>query len=217
MAYQNKAYAERYLALVNRVRQAETDLRAEASQTMALTEAVARNYFKLLAYKDEYEVARLYTDGQFQKALSQQFDGDLRVRLHLAPPLLARRDPDTGHLLKREYGAWMLKAFAVLAKFKFLRGRAIDPFGRTAERRMERQLIADYEQQIGKILEKLDVQHLELATELAALPHFIRGYGHVKEANVRTVRRRATRLLARFGGAQVAVVNVHDPEMHEEA
>lgn len=217
VAYQNKAYAERYLALVNRVRQAETDLRAEASQTMALTEAVARNYFKLLAYKDEYEVARLYTDGQFQKALSQQFDGDLRVRLHLAPPLLARRDPDTGHLLKREYGAWMLKAFAVLAKFKFLRGRAIDPFGRTAERRMERQLIADYEQQIGKILEKLDVQHLELATELAALPHFIRGYGHVKEANVRTVRRRATRLLARFGGAQVAVVNVHDPEMHEEA
>ena len=217
VAYQNKAYAERYLALVNRVREAESDLGGDAAQTLALTEAVARNYFKLLAYKDEYEVARLYTDGEFKEALARQFDGDLRVRLHLAPPLLARRDPDTGHLLKREYGAWILKAFGLVAKFKFLRGRALDPFGHTAERRMERQLIADYEEQLAQVLGRLDTERLELAREIVSLPHFIRGYGHVKEANVRTVRRRAATLLAQFDGAQVSLVNIHEPEMQEEA
>ena len=217
VAYQNQAYAERYLALVNRARRAETELGGEAASMLTLTEAVARNYFKLLAYKDEYEVARLYSDGEFHKALARQFDGNLRLRLHLAPPLLARRDPDTGHLLKREYGAWMLKAFGVLAKFKFLRGRSLDPFGHTAERRLERQLIGDYEQQIEQLLEKLDRQRLPLAAEIAGLPHFIRGFGHVKEANVRTARRRAAKLIEQFDGAQVSLVNIHEPQVHEEA
>ena len=217
VAYQNEAYAKRYLALVNRARRVETDLGGEAAGTLALTEAIARNYFKLLAYKDEYEVARLYTDGEFQQALARQFDGKLQLRLHLAPPLLARRDPDTGHLLKREYGAWVLRAFALLAKFKFLRGRFLDPFGHTAERRLERQLISDYEQQLEQILERLDSRRLELAREIAALPHFIRGFGHVKEANVRTVRRRAAKLIEQFDGARVSLVDIHEPQSHEDA
>src|SRR6185437_5059769 len=102
-----------------------------------LAEAVARGLFKLMSYKDEYEVARLYTDGAFRQKLDRAFEGDYTLEFHLAPPLLAARDPLTGHLQKRSYGPWMLRAFALLARFKRLRGTALDPFGRTAERRME--------------------------------------------------------------------------------
>ena len=110
-----------------------------------LTEAVARSLHKLMAYKDEYEVARLYTDGTFLGQLRQQFEGDYRLEFHLAPPLLADRDPATGHLKKRAYGPWMLKAFALLARLKGLRGTVLDPFGRSADRRRERALIGQYE------------------------------------------------------------------------
>ena len=179
--YQNAAYAERYRKLVNRVAEAE---KTRTPGISGLTEAVAKYLFKLMAYKDEYEVARLYSDGSFAKQVESQFEGDFRLEFHLAPPLLAPRDPETGHLRKMTFGPWMLKAFGVLAKFRFLRGTALDPFGYNAERRTERRLIADYEALIGEIEEKLSADTHAVAVTLAAIPEKIRGYGHVKEKSL---------------------------------
>ena len=194
-SYQDGAYAKRYRDLVERVQ------RAEAERTPGLTglaEAVARYYFKLLAYKDEYEVARLYTDGSFREALERHFEGDYKLEFHLAPPLLNPRDPDSGKPIKKTYGPWMMKAFGLLARLKFLRGTALDPFGRTAERRIERRLITDYEALIEEILGKLDHDRHRLAVALASLPEQIRGYGHVKQAHLDKVAKRQEELLTAF-------------------
>ncbi len=191
--YQDAAYAARYRALVDRVRTAEWD---KAGST-ALTETVARYYFKLMAYKDEYEVARLYTSGEFQRRLQQQFEGDFQVHFHLAPPLFAKKD-EQGRLIKQEYGPWMLKAFGLLAKLKFLRGGTFDIFGRTEERRGERQLIADYEQTVALLLEGLSDDRVALAVEIASIPEHIRGYGHVKEAHLHKAKAREAVLLAQW-------------------
>jgi len=191
--YQDAAYAARYRALVDRVRTAEWD---KAGST-ALTETVARYYFKLMAYKDEYEVARLYTSGEFQRRLQQQFEGDFQVHFHLAPPLFAKKD-EQGRLIKQEYGPWMLKAFGLLAKLKFLRGGKFDIFGRTEERRGERQLIADYEQTVALLLEGLSDDRVALAVEIASIPEHIRGYGHVKEAHLHKAKAREAVLLAQW-------------------
>mgnify|MGYP005810488353 FL=1 len=204
--YQSRRYAGRYRKLVERVRAAEAGLGGEP----ALSRAVAANYHKLLAYKDEYEVARLYTDGEFRAALEQQFEGDFRLSFHLAPPLLARRHPDTGKLIKREFGPWMLKAFGVLAKLRFLRGTPLDMFGYTAERRLERQLIADYENRIDGLLKGLNADNREVAAEIAGLPEFIRGFGHVKELNLAAVRRREAELLERFANGDRQVVRIQE-------
>ena len=158
---------------------------------------MARYAFKLMAYKDEYEVARLYTSGPFLRRLQQQFEGGYTLRFHLAPPLLADRD-EQGRLVKREYGPWMLTAFRWLAKLKFLRGTAFDPFGRTAERRAERQLIDDYFATVGRLLARLDAGNLDLAVEIARIPEQIRGYGHVKEAHLQRALARQAELLARW-------------------
>ncbi len=174
------------------MRQAEQRV---APRSTALTEAVARYFFKLMAYKDEYEVARLYTRGDFLKRVAQQFEGDYQVRFHLAPPLLAKRD-EHGRLQKKEYGPWMFKAFGLLAKLKFLRGGRFDVFGHTAERRGERQLIADYEQTLHELLGSLDARRLALAVEIASIPEHIRGYGHVKEAHLHEAKAREAALLA---------------------
>ena len=131
---------------------------------------MARNYYKLLAYKDEYEVARLYTDGTFLKRLSDQFEGDYKLDFHLAPPLLAELDPATGEPRKQAYGPWMLQAFQVLARLKRLRGTRLDPFGRTPERQMERQLIADYEKTLGELLSSLNHENHGLAVQIASIP-----------------------------------------------
>ena len=191
--YQDAAYAARYRTLVDRVRTAEWD---KAGST-ALTETVARYYFKLMAYKDEYEVARLYTSGEFQRRLQQQFEGDFQVRFHLAPPLFAKKD-EQGRLIKQEYGPWMLKAFGLLAKLKFLRGGTFDIFGRTGERRGERQLIADYEQTVALLLDGLSDDRVALAVEIASIPEHIRGYGHVKEAHLHKAKAREAVLLAQW-------------------
>jgi indolepyruvate ferredoxin oxidoreductase len=195
--YQNAAYAARYTAAIDRVRAAE----ATISDTTALTDAAARSLFKLMAYKDEYEVARLYTDGDFLKRLGQQFEGDYKLRFHLAPPLTADRDPKTGHLRKREYGPRMLSAFRLLAKLKGLRGTAFDIFGRTEERRAERQAIADYRALLDEIAADLTAANHATAVELAAVPREVRGFGHVKEANRHRAAAKAASLLARFRGA----------------
>jgi indolepyruvate ferredoxin oxidoreductase len=192
--YQDARYAQRYADLVQRVRAAEA---ARAPGSTALTEAVARYGFKLMAYKDEYEVARLYTSGEFKRQLEQQFEGDYALHFHLAPPLLAKKDGQ-GHLLKAEYGGWVFKAFGLLAKFKFLRGSKLDVFGYTAERRSERALIEEYVATVERLLGTLDAGNVALAAEIASVPEQIRGYGHVKEAHLaRAVALRAE-LLAKW-------------------
>ncbi|HBD19994.1 MAG TPA: indolepyruvate ferredoxin oxidoreductase family protein [Arenimonas sp.] len=196
--YQDKAYAGRYVALVDKVRQAEA---RKAPGSTELTAAVARYYFKLMAYKDEYEVARLYTSGEFRKRIEQQFEGDYKIHFNLAPPLLAKRDAD-GHLVKQEFGPWMFTAFKLLAKMKFLRGGALDIFGRTEERRMERQLITDYAKTVDELLATLDGDNVGLAAEIAAVPEHIRGYGHVKEAHFAKAKAREAELLARWRNPQ---------------
>jgi len=190
--YQDAAYATRYRQLVDAVRKAEQRV---APGSTALTEAVARYFFKLMAYKDEYEVARLYTSGDFLKRVQQQFEGDYQVRFHLAPPLFAKRD-EQGRLQKKEYGPWMFKAFGLLARLKGLRGSRFDVFGHTAERRGERQLIADYEKTLQELLGMLDAGRLALAVEIASIPEHIRGYGHVKEAHLHEAKAREAALLA---------------------
>ena len=193
--YQNIGYAKRYSDFVAKVRAAE---QAKAPGSSDLSEAVARYAFKLMAYKDEYEVARLYTSGDFQKRVAQQFEGDYKIRFHLAPPLLAKKDAD-GRLLKREYGPWVFTAFKLVAKLRFLRGTAFDIFGRTEERRMERQLIEDYFATVEKLLGKLDSGNVVLAAEIASVPEHIRGYGHVKEAHLHKAKAREAELLQKFG------------------
>ena len=185
-AYQDAAYAARYRDVVARVR--------TVSEPLAL--AVARNLFKLMACKDEYEVARLYSDGSFAEKLSKQFTGDFTLKFHLAPPIRGRVDGFTGKPVKSEYGPWMMAGFRLLAKMKRLRGTRLDVFGRTAERRMERQLITDYHALLETLLASPSLARSELALELASLPDMIRGFGHVKEANVARARQRQAELLA---------------------
>ncbi|WP_119460319.1 indolepyruvate ferredoxin oxidoreductase family protein [Rhodospirillaceae bacterium SYSU D60014] len=193
--YQDAAYADRYKALVERVRQAETE---KARGLSGLAETVARNYFKLLAYKDEYEVARLYTDGAFLKRLEDQFEGNFRVEFNLAPPLLAARDPDTGHPRKRSFGPWMLTAFRLLAMMKGLRGTRFDLFGRTAERKLERQLIRDYEAVVEELIAGLSHDKHALALQIAAIPEQIRGFGHIKQAHLEPAKRHEAELLVAY-------------------
>ena len=190
-AYQNGAYAKRYSDFVAKVRAAE---RTKAPGSTSLSEAVARYCFKLMAYKDEYEVARLYTSGEFRRRVEQQFDGDYTLHFHLAPPLLAKKNAK-GELIKREYGPWVFTAFRLLAKLRGLRGTALDVFGYTAERKSERALIADYERTIGGLLDRLDSGNVDLATEIASVPEHIRGYGHVKEAHLHKAKAREAELL----------------------
>jgi indolepyruvate ferredoxin oxidoreductase len=190
--YQNEAYANRYEALVRKVAKAE---RSVAGTEGELAEAVARNYAKLLAYKDEYEVARLMTRKEFFEQLDKTFEGNYRLRLNLAPPLLSRRDPQTGRYKKKEFGSWILTAFKILAPLKVLRGTAFDIFGYSAHRRYERQLISDYEQMIADLLGSLAIENLPTAVELAHLPEIVRGYDVVKEASIEEMKARREELL----------------------
>jgi indolepyruvate ferredoxin oxidoreductase len=176
--YQDKAYADRYVSFVQKVAREETRLGLKG-----LTEAVAQSYYRLLAIKDEYEVARLYTNGDFMRRLKQQFEGDFKLQFHLAPPLIARRDPHTGELKKTTYGPWVFKVFKILAKGKRLRGTVFDLFSYTKERRMERQMVVDYEITMGKVLVQLTSKNHAIACQIAALPQTVRGFGHVKERN----------------------------------
>ncbi len=200
-AYQNAAYATRYQQLVERVAAVEA---AILPGTTTLAVAVARNFAKLMAYKDEYEVGRLHSDPAFKAQLRASFADGARLRYNLAPPLFAKRDAATGELLKREFGAWMGGAFGLLARLKFLRGTAFDPFGRTAERRMERDLIDAYERQMTTVADALSPANHAAAVELAGLPAQIRGFGHIKHANVDKVRALEAQVLARFHAAGAA-------------
>jgi len=194
-AYQNAAYAATYEELVGRVRAAETAL----GLGNKLATAVAKYYFKLMAYKDEYEVARLYTDGRFVEQLQQQFEGNFSLKFNLAPPLFSKKDAK-GHLIKAEFGSWVWSAFKLLAKAKGLRGGVFDIFGYTEERKMERALIVEYRQTIEALLLKLNANNHALTVDVANLPEKIRGYGHVKEKAVAEFRVEKARLLAALSG-----------------
>jgi indolepyruvate ferredoxin oxidoreductase len=193
--YQNAALARRYLALVARVKSVEQ----QKTGSTRLAEAVARYYAKLLAYKDEYEVARLHAGGEFRRKIEGMFEGDYRVVYHLAPPLLARTDPRTGEPRKIRFGSWMLPVFKVLASLKGLRGTPLDVFGHTEERRAERALIREYEETVERLLADLSQQNHGAAVQIASLPEEIRGYGHIKAKNIAAARAKREELLAGFG------------------
>jgi len=151
-----------------------------------------------MAYKDEYEVARLYTQTDFLARVASQFEGDYRLNLHLAPPLWAKPDPATGEPRKRAFGPWMLGAMRVLARLKGLRGTALDVFGYSKERRTERKLVEDYRATIESLLGRLDAERLPIAVEIAGIPELIRGYGHVKERHLEDAKAREAELLEQF-------------------
>jgi indolepyruvate ferredoxin oxidoreductase len=195
-AYQNEAYADTYKSFIDKVRVAEMPL----GKTV-LTEAVARNLFKLMAYKDEYEVARLHTDRTFLDRVNGMFEGDFKLNYHLAPPIIAKKN-ERGELQKRKFGPAMLTAFRVLARLKGLRGTAFDIFGRTEERRTERALIGEYQVSVEQILTSLNAGNHALALEIARLPDQIKGFGHVKERNLTAVRNRWAGLMQQW----------HDPQ-----
>jgi indolepyruvate ferredoxin oxidoreductase len=202
--YQDAAYAARYRGLVEKVRAAEA---ARTPGKSGLAEAVARYLFKLMAYKDEYEVARLYTDGSFLAQVADTFDGDnLRFEFHLAPPLLARRDRTTGLPRKMSFGPWLLPAFRQLASLKFLRGTAFDPFGHTQERRTEKKLIEDYQAMLAKVLDTLTADNHHVAVALASIPEKIRGFGHVKQRHLTAAKADETALLEQFQAGSPALL-----------
>ena len=232
--YQNLDYAARYRKLVDEIRQAElrriaigkglsslakTPTTGPASP-FALTEAVARNYFKLLAYKDEYEVARLHSDPAFQAKVAEQFEGNYTLRFHLAPPVLSRIDPKTGKPRKISFGAWMMVGFRVLAAMKGLRGTAFDVFGYSQERKQERALIAQYEQCLEQVVKHLDEGNYGVALELAKVPEEVRGYGHVKEPAIKKARSQLTQLLTQIehpelgsGASTAKIVTLSRPNL----
>jgi indolepyruvate ferredoxin oxidoreductase len=201
-AYQDAAYAARYRAVVQSVAVAES---ARLKGMTGLAETAARTLYRLMAYKDEYEVARLYSDPAFRRSLEAQFEGDYRIEFNLAPPLFAKRDPTTGRLIKRSYGPWLLPVFRVMAKMKRLRGTMLDPFGHTQERRMERRLITEYESLLRTIIASLTLDNHALAMELAGAAERVRGYGHIKQQSVAQVKATEARLLARLQKAELVL------------
>jgi indolepyruvate ferredoxin oxidoreductase len=191
--YQNAAYAADYKAFVDKVRAVE----AKLGSATRLTEAVARYLFKLMAYKDEYEVARLHTDAAFTAKIAGMFEGDYKLVHHLAPPMLAKIN-DRGELVKQAFGGWVRPAFGLLAKLKGLRGTAFDLFGHTEERKMERRWIADYRAGVDKALAGLTAEKLDAAVELARVPEDIRGYGHVKARHEKAAKAKWDALIAKL-------------------
>jgi indolepyruvate ferredoxin oxidoreductase len=199
-AYQNEVYARRYRDRIADIREAEANA---AAGSMAVTEAAARNLFKLMAIKDEYEVARLYTDGSFARQLSEQFQEWDRLEFHLAPPILGRKGAD-GRPRKSSFGPWMMSAFRLLARLKALRGTSFDIFGYSSERRMERRLLAEYEADLELIRNSLAPGRIEAAAALASVPSLIRGFGHVKQANAAKAADERARLVARLSSDEPA-------------
>jgi len=198
--YQDQAYADRYKALVEKVRAAEKD-RINSSR---LAEAVARYYAKLLAYKDEYEVGRLHSDGDLRRKIEGMFEGDYRMVFHLAPPLLARKDPTTGEPKKMRFGPWMMPVFKLLSSLRRLRGTPFDIFGYSEERRNERALIREYEETVKRLLAGLTAQNHALAVQIASLPEEIRGFGHIKARTLEPARKKRDELLSQFEASPAA-------------
>ena len=205
--YQNEGYAQRYENLVRKVERAEQEI-----DSQQVTLAVARYYFKLLAYKDEYEVARLYSSDEYKKSLQDQFEGNYKLEFHLAPPLIAPVDKHSGLPRKIKFGAWMWTAFRLLARFRFLRGTALDPFGYTADRKLERKLIREYEQRVDELLPQINSEKLDQITSILSLPENIRGFGHIKARNAEIAATELKRLMALLSNSDPEPVKWVDPK-----
>jgi indolepyruvate ferredoxin oxidoreductase len=206
LKYQDKNYADKYLAMLNRVKAKEEEICGVAAE---LTTSFAKSLHKLMAYKDEYEVARLYSDGDFAKKLNEAFEGDYKLQFHMAPPLMAKIGSD-GFPVKRTFSSWMLSAFTLLAKLKSLRGTRWDVFAYSAERKAERALRDEFIADIDVVLIKLNKNNINVAIELFALIDDVRGFGHVKEAAINQYRLRREHLIKRLSGDVVQLVDVHD-------
>jgi indolepyruvate ferredoxin oxidoreductase len=190
--YQDWAYADTYRSFVEKVRLAEIPLGKSS-----LADAVAHSLFRLMAYKDEYEVARLHARTGFEKKIAAMFEGDYKINFHLAPPAIAKRN-DKGELQKRKFGPAMMTGFRILARLKGLRGTPLDIFGRTHERRTERGLIAEYRACVEQLLAALTPANHALAAEIARVPEQIKGFGHVKERNLAAARTRWDALMGQW-------------------
>lgn len=206
LKYQDKNYADKYLAILNRVKAKEEEISGAAAE---LTTSFAKSLHKLMAYKDEYEVARLYSDGDFAKKLNEAFEGDYKLQFHMAPPLMAKIGSD-GFPVKRTFSSWMLSAFTLLAKLKSLRGTRWDVFAYSAERKAERALRDEFIGDLDDVLIKLNEKNINVAVELFALIDDVRGFGHVKEAAINQYRLRREHLIKRLSGDVVQLVDVHD-------
>lgn len=193
--YQNSDYAQQYKKFVETVITSETEI---SPKFQVLSRAVATNLAKLMSYKDEYEVARMHSDPDLIKRITNEFEGDFNLKFNLAPPLFSKRHPDTGLPVKKEFGQWMLSAFKLMAKFKFLRGTKFDIFGYSEERQMERQLINDYRDQVSNLLTKINRDNLNVAVEIAELPQKIKGFGHIKERNIKEAKKHEVLLMNKF-------------------
>ncbi len=193
--YQNAAYAERYRAAVERIRNVEL---TRTPGKHGLAEAAARGLFKLMAYKDEYEVARLYTNGEFHKKLHEEFEGKFTLSFHLAPPIFSNIDSNTGRPRKMEFGPWMMGAFRLLAGLKGLRGTFFDIFARNPERKLEVAMIADYEKLLAEIANALTPANHATAVALAGAALDIKGYGYIKDGNYDLAKGREAALLRRL-------------------
>lgn len=193
--YQDAEYGARYGRLMQKVREKEGGFNSEK-----FSKATAQTLFRLMAYKDEYEVARLYTDGNFTRRLKENFTGKIKLQFHLAPPLLARKDAKTGHLRKMTFGSWIFPAFKILAKLKKLRGTKLDIFGYTAERKMERQLIQYFEEALHAMLPRLSADNIDLATQISESFQQVRGFGHVKLKNYQETMQKVEKLLKVYHG-----------------
>jgi len=193
--YQNRSYADHYRARIERLAAAE---RVQAPGEQGLAAAAARSLFKLMAYKDEYEVARLYTNGEFKKKLSEAFEGDFSLEFHLAPPIFGNQSTENGRPRKMVFGPWMMVLFRLIAGFKFVRGTPLDIFGYARERRLERKLISDYETLLDEIEKNLTRANYATAVALAEIPMEIKGYGYIKDRNCEKAKARERELLASF-------------------
>jgi indolepyruvate ferredoxin oxidoreductase len=200
--YQDAAYARQYAQAVAAVEQREIELEGSASRRQ-VSKAVARNLFKVMAYKDEYEVARLHADPAFREQIAAQFDGDIKLAFHLAPPLLARRKPGSEVPAKMTFGGWMMPVFGALARLKGLRGTKLDPFGHTRERKAERALRDRYLAFARELASGLRANNKDAALRLAQAPDQVRGYGHIKQAAMDQLDAQWPVLLAGFRGEQV--------------
>jgi indolepyruvate ferredoxin oxidoreductase len=200
--YQNAAYAERYRTLVSEAQKAE---QATVPGATALSKAVARYLFKLMAYKDEYEVARLHTDPAFMEKLKAEFEPGFTLAFNLAPPIMAKPDPVSGEPTKKRFGPWVISLFKLLRAMKGLRGTPLDVFGYSEERRLERRLIAEYEARMRDLFARLTPDNYDIAVEIASVPERIRGYGYIKRRHLAEVKPREAELLAAFDTARPEV------------
>jgi len=200
--YQNSGLAKRYRQLVERVK-----LKVDKDNLdPKLIRSVAENYAKLLAYKDEYEVARLYTNGAFEKQLKEQFKGDFEIKLNLAPPIFPGTQPN-GRPKKREFGPWILKSFGLLTKLKSLRGTPLDVFGYHQDRKAERELIKDYENLVNDLVAQVNQSNQAIILELFSIPKNIRGFGPVKAQSIINARQCEKELLEKLNS--IATIEPH--------